>query len=246
MLGEHLAADLGGIGRRGRHVRIERLHDVAAERLLLVGALHHEHVQIEPEMRRRLGERRAPLARTRLGGDAVEILSLRVISLGDGRVQLVRAGRVVAFELVVDLGGRAEGLLQVVRAAQGRRAVDAVHLQHRFGDVDVGRVVVQLLAHQLVAEHRCQILRCRDLAVRQPDGLRLLRHVGPQVVPLRRDLVFAQVQTMRCLFGHGRFLSNRSVPRLARRGCSQSASVRAARTKRAPGSPRALLISMCA
>ena len=158
----------------------------------------------------------------------------------------MRAGRVVAFELVVDLGGRAEGLLQVVRTAQGRRAVDAVHLQHRFGDVDVGRVVVQLLANQLVAEHGSQILGARDLAVRQPDGLRLLRHVGPQVVPLRRDLVFAQVQTMRCLFGHGRFLSNRSVPRLARRGCSQSASVRAARTKRAPGSPRALLISMYA
>ena len=119
MFGEHLAADLGGIGRRGRHVRIERLHDVAAERLLLVGALHHEHVQIEPEMRRRLGERRAPLARTRLGGDAVEILGLRVISLGDGRVQLVRAGRVVAFELVVDLGGRARAFSRLYARHKG-------------------------------------------------------------------------------------------------------------------------------
>ena len=66
-------------------------------------------------MRRRLGERRAPLARTRLGGDAVEILGLRVISLGDGRVQLVRAGRVVALELVVDLGGG----LELFRACRG-------------------------------------------------------------------------------------------------------------------------------
>ena len=117
MLGEHLAADSRGVRRRGRDVSLERLHDVAAERLLLVGALHHEHVQVESEVVGGLGERRAPLARARLGGDARELLGLGVVGLRDGGVQLVGAGRVVALELVEDLRGRAEGALQVVRAA---------------------------------------------------------------------------------------------------------------------------------
>ena len=207
MLCQHLLADLGRHGRRGRDVGVERLHDVASKRLLLVRALHHEHVEIQSEVGGRLGERRAPLTRARLGGDAVEILRFRVVRLGDGRVQLVGAAGVVALELVVDLRRCAECLLQVVGAAQRRRAVDAIHLEHRLGDVEVRRVVVQLLAHELVAEHGSQILRRCDLPVRQPDGLRFLRHVGPQVVPLRRNLVFTQVQTMRRLFGHGRFLS---------------------------------------
>ena len=106
----------------------------------------------------------------------------------------MRAGRVVALELVVDLGGRAEGLLQVVRAAQGRRAVDAVHLQHRFGDVDVGRVVVQLLANQLVAEHRAQVLKAHGLSgagIQQGSGLDL--HVSPDIVPCLGHLIFGEI-----------------------------------------------------
>lgn len=96
---EHLLADLGRVGRRRRDGRIEGLHDRAAEGLLLVGALHHEDVEVDAVMVGRLGKRGAPLAGTGLGRDLVEALLLGVVGLGERRVELVRAGGVVASNL---------------------------------------------------------------------------------------------------------------------------------------------------
>ena len=158
-----------------------------------------------------LGKGGAPLAGSGFGGDGGQALLGAVVGLGQGGVELVRAGGVVAFELVVDLGRRAQGLLQVVGAAQGAGAVHLVHFLHAFGNGEEGGVIVQLLANQLVAEDRGDVLELGHGAVGQAHGLGLFRHVCADVVPLLRNLVFAQVQAIRdlgvfvgvCVGGHG-------------------------------------------
>ena len=69
--------------RRRRYLRAIRAHDLAAERLLLVGAFHHIDLAIEPEERTRHRKRCAPLSRTGLGSDALQALRLCVVRLGD-------------------------------------------------------------------------------------------------------------------------------------------------------------------
>lgn len=128
ILGENAPADLGGVGGRGRYPRVEGLHDVATERFLLVGAFHHEDVEVEPIVSGCLGQCRAPLPGARLGRDVGNALGIGVVSLGDGGVELVRTARVVTFELIEDLGWRIERALKVVGAAERARPVDLVHL----------------------------------------------------------------------------------------------------------------------
>ena len=214
MVGEHLLADLGRVGRRRCDGRVEGLHDGATEGLLLVGALHHEDVQVDTIVVGRLGKRGAPLAGTRLGRDLVETLLLGVVGLRERRVELVRAGGVVALELVVDLRRRVEVALEVVRAAQRGGAVHLVHLLHALGDVEVRGLIVELLVHELVAEHRGDVVMLGDLAVGQAHGLGRLGHVRTQVVPLRWNLVLTQVEPVGNLLVlllvcvcHDRFLS---------------------------------------
>ena len=162
----------------------------------------------------RLGKRGAPLAGTGLGRDLVEALLLGVVGLGERRVELVRAGGVVALELVVDLRWGVEVALEVVGAAQGGGTVHLVHLLHALGDVEVRRLVVELLVHELIAEHRGDVVMLGDLAVGQAHGLGRLGHVRAQVVPLRRNLLLAKVEPVGNLLGlllvcvcHGLILS---------------------------------------
>ena len=63
-------------------------------------------------------KRRAPLACAGLGGHAHEALLLGIIGLGDGGIELMAAGGVVALKLIVDLSRSAELLFQVVGADQ--------------------------------------------------------------------------------------------------------------------------------
>ena len=194
VLGEDLAADVRRVRRRGRHVRAVGAHDLAAEGLLLVGALHHEDLAVEAEERAGHRERGAPLAGARLGRDALEALLLGVVGLGDRRVELVRAGGVVALELVVDVGGRAERLLEEVGAHERRRPVHLVEVGDLLRDREELRVVVELLLHQLLAEDVGQLPGRAGLArggVQQRRGLVL--HVRAEVVPRGRDVVFGQV-----------------------------------------------------
>ena len=88
---EDRAACLGGVRGRGRHVRAEGLHDRLAVGLLLIGYLYHVDLEVQPEVGARLGQRRAPLAGSGLGRQALEALLLGVVRLRDGRVELVRA-----------------------------------------------------------------------------------------------------------------------------------------------------------
>ena len=64
------------------------------------------------------GQRSAPLAGPRLGGQVVDAFHLVVIGLRHGRVRLMAARRAVAFVLEVDAGGRLQNLLQVRRPHQ--------------------------------------------------------------------------------------------------------------------------------
>ena len=88
---QNSAACLGRIGRRRRYIRVKGLHDGLAERLLLVGDLNHEYLQIQSEVRACLRECSTPLTGTGLGGKALEALFLGVVRLCDRGIQLVAA-----------------------------------------------------------------------------------------------------------------------------------------------------------
>ena len=102
-LRQDLLPHLGGQGGGRRHLGAVGPHDLPAEGLLLIGALHHEHMAVQPQIGAGHAQRRAPLAGAGLGGHAGKALLLGVIGLGDGGVQLVAAGGVVALEFVVDM-----------------------------------------------------------------------------------------------------------------------------------------------
>ena len=158
-------------------------------------------------MRRGLGKGGAPLAGPGLGGDVGEALRGGVVGLRERGVQLVRAARVVALELVVDARGRAERALEVVRAAERARAVDLVHLAHRLGDLEVGGLVVELLVDQGVSKYGREVGVRGHGSVWQAHGLGLPGHVGAQVVPGGRDLLLAEVGAVGGGAGHDALLS---------------------------------------
>ncbi len=63
------------------------------------------------------------------------------------------AAGVVALELVIDLRGRAELFLQTVGADKRRRAVHLIEIADLIRNLEVRRVVIQLLRHQFLAEN---------------------------------------------------------------------------------------------
>ena len=192
--GQNVTADGGGGAGRGGDGSAVGAHHLTAEGLLLIAALHHEHVEIQAQIGAGHGQGRAPLAGAGLGGDATEPLLLGVIRLGDGAVQLMAAGGVVALELIVDFGGGVQLLLQAVGPHQRRGAVHLVEVTNLTGNLDIGGVVVQLLAGQLPAEHSGEVVLRHGGAgggVQQRGWLYL--HVGADVVPRLGQLLFRQV-----------------------------------------------------
>ena len=192
--GVNLLADVGRHGRGRSHRGAVGAHHFAAERLLFVGNLHHVHLAVNTEEGRSHGKGGTPLACTRFGGHALEALLLGVVGLRDGGVELVAAARVVAFELVVDVGRSAESLFQEVGADQRRRTVHLVERENVFGNRNVWRVVVEFLLDEFVAEHGTQVFETHGLAgagVQQRGGL--LLHVGTDVVPCLREFIFFEV-----------------------------------------------------
>ena len=184
----------GGIGGGGGDGGAVGPHDLPPERLLLVADLHHVDLAVQPQVGTGHGEGSTPLAGAGLSGDALEALVLGVVSLGDGAVQLVGAGGVVALELVVDLGGGLELFLQAVGPHQGRGPVHFIEVPDLLGDGDLPGVIVQFLPDQFVAEHRTQVIEAHGRAgggVQQRGGLGL--HICPDIVPIHGHLVFGQV-----------------------------------------------------
>ena len=215
-LGQDLPPHLGGQGGGGRHVRAVGAHDLPAEGLLLIGALHHEHMAVQPQIGAGHAQRRAPLAGTGLRGHAGEPLLLGVVGLGDGGVQLVAAGGVVALELVVDMRRGAQLLLQTIGAHQRGGTVHLIEVPHVLRNGDQGSVVVYLLLYQLGAEHLTHLLRRHGLkgaGVQQGSGLRL--HVGAYIVPIPGHLVLGEIDLVGNVavfqLFHGCFLLSVSV-----------------------------------
>ena len=204
MLGEDLFPNLRLHGGRGRHRRAVGPHDLPAEGLLLIADLHHVDLAVQTQVGAGHGEGGAPLARSGLGGDAGEPLPLGVVRLGDGGIQLVGAGGVVSLKLVVDVRRGLELFLQAVGPDQGRGAVHLVKVPNLLGDGDFRRVVVQLLADELVAEDAPQILEAHGgpgAGIQQGGGLVL--HVGPDIVPGGRQLLLGEIDLVGNFFkGH--------------------------------------------
>ena len=191
---QNFPADGGGLRGRGSDRGAVGPHDFPAEGLLLVADLYHIHLAVQTQVCASHGQGRAPLAGAGLGGNTFEALLLGIIGLGNGAVQLVGAGGIVALKLVVDFGGGAQGLFQAVGPYQGRGTVHLVEIQDLLGNGDLPVIIVQLLADQLVAEHRAQVLKAHGLSgagIQQGSGLDL--HVSPDIVPCLGHLIFGEI-----------------------------------------------------
>ena len=206
MLLQDLAANLGGHGGAGGDLRAVGTHDLAAEGLLLIAHLDHEHLAVQAQIGTGHAQSGAPLTGAGFGGDALQTLLLGVIGLGDGRIQLVGTGGVVALELVIDLGGRAQLFLQAIGADQGRGSVHFVKVADFPGNIDIGRGIIQLLTDQFVAENRPQVVETHGLQRRRiAERGGLVFHVGPKIVPGLGHFVFAEIDLVGDFFGgfHG-------------------------------------------
>ena len=194
VLGEDAPADLRLRGRARRHGRAVGAHHLSAEGLLLIRALDHIDFAVEPEVGAGHRQRGAPLTGAGLGRDAAQPLLLGIVRLRDGGVELVRAGGVVALELVVDFRRGLQLLFQTVGAHERRRAVHLIKVTDLVRDGDLAVVVVKLLTDELVAEYGAQIVERHRRAgggIAQRRGLDL--HVRADVIPCARHFVFIQV-----------------------------------------------------
>ena len=200
-LSQYLAANLGRVAGRGNDAGTIGADDFTAERLLLVRALHHEDLEVEAEVLASHAERRAPLACTRLGGNAFQPLLLGIVGLSNRRVQLVRAARVVAFELIEYLGRRVERLFQELRVDEWAGTEHAVKADHLVGDVEPLGVVVELLRYEFFTEDGLHLSRREGLSCAWiQQRCRLYLHVSTHIVPFGGHLFLTQIDLVRDVF----------------------------------------------
>ena len=186
------AAGIGLVRRRRDAARAVGLHQRAAIGLLIVGHPHLEHRDVDAEQRAGEGKRGAPLPGAGLRGQPLDARLLVVPGLRHRGVRLVRAGRRDAFVFEVDLGRRAELLLEPARADQRRRPPHPVDVADRLRNVDVtlGR---DLLHDQFHREQRLEVGGAdRLLGAGMQDGRQRLGKIGRQIVPSLRNMVFVQ------------------------------------------------------
>ena len=193
MLGQDCASGLGLHARAGGDGRAEDLHQGAAVGLLVVADAHHEDLALHSEEGAGHGQRRAPLARAGLGGEALGAVLFVIKRLRDGGVRLVRAGRAYALVLVVDVGWGVESLLQTAGAEERRWTPLRVDLSHRAGNLDLA-LGADLLQDEAHGKERGEIVGAERLQRSGVQGRRHgLRQVGCDVVPGERDAALRQV-----------------------------------------------------
>ena len=198
------APRLGGVAGRADHARAPALHHRAAVGLLVVARADHVDHALEPEQAAGERQRRAPLARARLGGEPLDAGLLVGVGLRHGAVRLVRAGGRDALVLVVDARRGIELSLEVARAVERGRAPQLVDLAHRLRDLDLG-LGRDLLADHLHREDRREVVRAGRLhRARVERRQRVAREVREEVHPVGGDAVLGERELD--LVGHAAIL----------------------------------------
>ena len=183
MLRQHPASCVGLLAGARDAGRAVGLHHRLAVRLLVEAHPHHVHLDLQPEERARVGERRAPLPGSGLGGEARDSLLLVVERLRDRGVGLVAAGGAHALVLVVDARRRPERALEPAGTVQRGRAPRAVGLAHRRRDLDLA-LGGHLLADERHRKERREVVGAdRLLRPGVQDRRRRTRQIGLDVVP---------------------------------------------------------------
>ena len=175
-------------------------------------------MHLEAEQRAGEGQRRAPLAGAGLGAELLDAGLGVVPGLRHGGVGLVAAGGRDAFVLVVDLGRRAQRLLQAVGADQRGRPPQLEDLAHRLGDRDLA-LGGHLLQDQFHREQRRQVVRAHRLQrARVQHRRRRHRQVGGDVVPVRGHLALVEQELGGRAHGRGLLVECGSAARMLSRG----------------------------
>ena len=99
---------------------------------MLVTHLHHEHPDVDTEHLAGQRQRTAPLAGTGFGRHAADTGFTVVVRLGNGRIELVAAGRTDAFVLVVNPRRSTQFGFEPVGPEQRSRPPEPVDFPHRF------------------------------------------------------------------------------------------------------------------
>ena len=190
--GEDGAAGIGLVRRRSDAARAVGFHQRAAIGFLIVGDADLEHGHFHAEQRAGKGQRGAPLAGAGFGREPFDALLLVVPGLRHRGVRLVRACGRDAFVFVINLGRRAERLLQTLRAHQRRRPPHAVDVADRLGDVD-GALLRYLLQDQRHRKQRLEIGRPdRLLGAGMQHRRQRFWQIGRQIVPSFGNVLFVE------------------------------------------------------
>ena len=193
VLGQDVLARTGGHGGRSGDLRAERLHDAAAVGLLLVTDFDLIDSRFQPEHLGGVGEGCSPLARAGFCRYVRHALLLAVVSLCQCRVQFVRADRADAFVLEVYMGRCPQSLFQSVGPYERCAPVVFVHFAHFLGNLYPRVRLVQLLPAQFFRKNRIQVFRFQRLLGGRIEWRHgFVHHVGLNVIPIARDVLFCQ------------------------------------------------------
>ena len=175
----------------GQHFGAPGLHHRAAERLLLVADLDHEHPHINAKGLAGKRQRAAPLASAGFGGHAANAGFAVVISLGDGRIELVAAGRAAAFVFVINARRGAQRGFQPAGAHQRGGPPQLIQLAHRLGNGNPA-LAGDFLLDDGVGKDGRQRVRPDGLAIRPQHRRGRAGQVGDNVVPVSGNISLGQ------------------------------------------------------
>ena len=196
VLRDEVLAGAGTHGGGAFHRGVEGAHNHGAVGLLLHGVLHLIDGAFQPEHFGGIGQGSTPLPGAGLGGDVGDAFLLAIVALRQGAVHLVRAKRVDALVLEVDMCGGVEGFLQFVGAYQRGGAVTFVFVEYLLGDVNPGVGLVEFLPRALFGENGEQVLGLQGLfgaGVQQVK--RFVFHLRLDVVPACGELILGEEET---------------------------------------------------
>ena len=163
MLCQNLFSNLCLHGRRWCNAGPVGTHYFTTEGLLLIGTFYHKYLTVQIQIRTCHGKSGSPLSCACLGGHAFQSLLLGVISLSDGRIQLMTAAGIISFKFIINLRRCFKLLLQAVCPNKGRRTVHLIEIYNLLGNINIAVVVIQFLLYQFFTEHDGKFFCCHGL-----------------------------------------------------------------------------------